>query len=488
MRYAILSDIHANWQAWNAVLLDIGSSRVDRVVCLGDIVGYGPQPANVLESVYKHVHHVVLGNHDAAVCGVLDENLFNDDAAELVRWTRQQLNAKALAFLKSLPLTLSGPSMRCVHGDLGAPAAFHYIIDPEDALPTWKSKPDNLIFVGHSHDPAIFLLGQSGTPHRVAPQDFELETGKRYIVNVGSVGQPRDRDTRASYCIYDTNTQSVYWRRLPFDLDAYRADLVQAGLDPAASHLLSRDPRKTIPPIRELLSFSPPRHAKDGAKDVVEVAQMKVLQRKVKRWKHLAAGLTVTGLAAIATLGGVVRHTTRARTITPPLSMAIEPPARPAPEQNILSFPGHAAATPDSIAGWTVHLGNRHSQSVRWHPDDNGYFVLTAANSRDPLRLESPRIHVAHNMKFCVEAMVHMDNNATGTVATDITLWKKLGDSLQCVEHVAGSHPNIRRKDGWRQAKQTFEIPADGHSITVAIEARLTGQAHIKNITLIRKD
>ena len=95
MRYAIVSDIHANLQAWNAVLLDIRSSGVDKILCLGDLVGYGPQPAETLQSLYEHVDHFILGNHDAAACGKLDASYFNDGARELIEWTREQLNPES---------------------------------------------------------------------------------------------------------------------------------------------------------------------------------------------------------------------------------------------------------------------------------------------------------------------------------------------------------------------------------------------------------
>ena len=145
MRYAIVSDLHANLPAWTAVLLDLRSLDADRIICLGDLVGYGPQPAEVLRSVYAEVNHVVLGNHDAVVCGKLDGSLFNETARQIILWTRDRLNAQALRFLRSLPLSLRGGGFRCAHGDLADPAAFRYVIDPADAAPSWSAVEDRLL-------------------------------------------------------------------------------------------------------------------------------------------------------------------------------------------------------------------------------------------------------------------------------------------------------------------------------------------------------
>ena len=126
MRFAIVSDLHSNLQAWNAVLLDIRSQKLDRIICLGDVVGYGPDPAEVLRSVHANVNHLVLGNHDAVVCGKMDETLFNESARQIIDWTRGQLNREARRFLGSLPLSLDAGLFRCAHGDFSEPGAFNH--------------------------------------------------------------------------------------------------------------------------------------------------------------------------------------------------------------------------------------------------------------------------------------------------------------------------------------------------------------------------
>ena len=488
MRFAIVSDIHANLQAWKVVLLDIGSSRVDRIICLGDIVGYGPNPAEVLESVYKHAHHVVLGNHDAAVCGKLNEELFNDAAAGIVRWTRGQLNRDAMQFLESLPLTLNGDGFRCSHGDFSTPAAFRYVIDPDDATPSWDAVDEPLLFVGHSHQPGIFILGASGTPRHVPPQDFALEPGKRFLVNVGSAGQPRDGDARACYCIYDTDEQSIYWRRIPFDLDAYRRNLEAAGIDAAASYFLKADPLKKTPPVREMLSFRPPEHENEHAHNVVEVAEIALLNRVVTRWKRFTA-LAVSGIILTGAMtGGIAyRRHTRSLTVTPATFSVIETTA-PSKDFNLLVFSASAAATPAPITGWKIHLENCRAQRVVWNAFSTPpQFVLESSSADDALRAESPPIEVEPGMRFCLKAMFRLSPGLSGTIGTDVTLWKAdTGTTVTRVDHFAGKAPNTRRKGGWLQAKETFEIPAGGTRLTVALAGSFNGTIEVKDITMTR--
>ncbi|MBA4389292.1 MAG: hypothetical protein C0404_15075, partial [Verrucomicrobia bacterium] len=149
MRIALVSDIHSNLQAWNAVLMDIRSSRLDRIICLGDVVGYGPNPAEVLESVHANVNYLVMGNHDAVICNKIDSSQFQDSAVESLEWSRQRLGKNAVAFLETLPLCLESELFRCAHGDHSDPAAFNYVIEPEDAIPSWQAVSSNLLFVGH---------------------------------------------------------------------------------------------------------------------------------------------------------------------------------------------------------------------------------------------------------------------------------------------------------------------------------------------------
>lgn len=237
MRYAIFSDVHANEAALGAVLADAADARAEKLVSLGDVVGYGPDPVAALERVYRAAHVCLAGNHDDAVSGRFPVEDFTSFAAAAVARHRAALAPAARDWLRHLPHVCafegSAGAFACAHGEFAHPARFDYVLEPRDALASWRARPEPLLFVGHSHRPGIFVLGPSGEPHALEPEDFALEPGKRYLVNVGSVGYPRSGDCRSTYCLYDDGTGSVFFRSLPFDLEDYRAKMNGQGLDEA---------------------------------------------------------------------------------------------------------------------------------------------------------------------------------------------------------------------------------------------------------------
>ena len=254
MRYAILSDIHANAAALRAVLADAQDMRAERVVCLGDVLGYGPEPVAALETVYARAHVCLAGNHDDAVCGRCSTEDFNDIAAKAVKRQRGMLTDSARAWLERLPYVCEMDGFACAHGDFSDPQAFNYILEPEEAMPSWEVRGEQLLFVGHTHRPGIFVIGGSGTPHRLEPADFVLEDGKRYIVNVGSVGYPRSGLCRSFYCIYDDRSRTVFFRSLPFDLEGYREKMGGEGFD-EAPWVTARANERAVPCVRNGADF-----------------------------------------------------------------------------------------------------------------------------------------------------------------------------------------------------------------------------------------
>ena len=192
MKYAVISDLHANESALRRVLADAKSHGADRVVCLGDIVGYGPLPAETLALARKSCVATVAGNHDDAVCGRHGDDTFTGLARDAVRRHREALQPADIAWLKSLPYTCEFGRAVAAHGDLFDPQKFYYVENESDAAATFDATDAQLVFVGHTHVPAIFLVGRSGNVYKTEPQDFTLEDGKRYIVNPGSVGYPRE--------------------------------------------------------------------------------------------------------------------------------------------------------------------------------------------------------------------------------------------------------------------------------------------------------
>ncbi len=486
MRYAIVSDLHANLQAWNAVFLDLRSNAADCVICLGDLVGYGPQPAEVLQAVHQHVDHLVLGNHDAVVCGKLDEELFNDTARDLIRWTRTQLGANAVRFLGTLPLTLAGEGFRCTHGAFANPAAFPYVLTPDDALESWQQAPEPLLFVGHTHEPALYVIGASRTPHRIEPQDFEIEPGKRYLLNVGSVGSPRDGDARAAYCLYDTDQRAVYWRRVPFDLDAFRDAVRTAGIPDTASYFLHHDPRLGRRPIRELLSFSPPATPEKAVQGAVQVQTITRLRRHVRAWR---TGFVLVLMAAVlaGALGGhaLWRHRTRALTIVPPVLEQID--ARTAASgQNLTPLPDAPGNVGQPIPGWTVRLGNRYRQSARVVRSEDGTpaVELTSSDSADPVALISPPIAVEPGLAFYPDALFRKENGFAGSVALGVTLTRQVNGRTEQVEQFYVKEPNQAKPGGWMRAREKFEIPAGGSTIQFQVRGTFCGAVIVKSLEL----
>lgn len=485
MRYGIVSDIHANLQAWNAVLLDIRSCNVDRIICLGDTVGYGPNPADVLKSVYADIDHFVMGNHDAAVASRIGSDLFNAQAQQSIAWTRTRLNREALRFLGCLPLTLNGGGFRCAHGAFAAPGTFPYLIDAADALPSWQCVHEQLLFVGHTHWPVIFVTGASGTPHVVPPQDFVCEDGKRYIVNPGSVGQPRDGEARASYCVYDTADQSVRWRRVPFDLDAYRGALAAAGVPASMSCFLRHDPRRGRPPLREILNFSPSALPERGVRGAVEVQDISALQRKVARWKTLTAILLAAGMLLAGCAGWIWwRFAGRAETIPSPALLAVD--ARHLPAGAVLAeIPAATVAVNRPVHGWTLHLGHRRRQTVAVEGDGGEPVVrLHSTTASDPLVLASSPVRVSQGMRICMEGRFRKSPDFKGDVALVVSLRRTLDGEYDATDLFRVKQPNPPRSGHWGQARQTFELPARSDTVTFSVRGAFTGTVEVKDLRL----
>ncbi len=280
MRYAIISDIHANLHAWNAVKEDIESQGIEALVCLGDIIGYGPRPAETLDSVCAMANYIVLGNHEAVIEGSFDRSQFNDEAWKMIEWTGKQLNQDTGKFFEQLPLVVELDAGICrtlfVHGSSCQPEAFNYILDEESALKAWEGCESTLVFAGHTHETALFILDGElvSTPK---PADFSIEPGRKYIVNVGSVGMPRESDCRASYCIFDTDSGSVYFRRVSYDFEAYRKDVLDIiGESEQSRHVLCYFKESQAIPVREQLDFIPATESQLLARPVVHAERVSI--------------------------------------------------------------------------------------------------------------------------------------------------------------------------------------------------------------------
>ncbi len=229
MLYAIISDIHSNLEALNAVLEDAQQEGAGAYLCLGDIVGYCADPRPCIDKIRQLPAKIVAGNHDWAVCQKTNIEYFNSHAREAALWTMDQITSEDVKFLSSLPLVYRGTSFSLVHASLNVPDAWEYLFTEEDASYTFELLQEKILFIGHSHVPLIFTL-QDGEVGKTQALDFSLESQTKYIVNVGSVGQPRDRDTRASYCLFDDEQGSVRFRRVPYDFRKTQSKIRKAGL------------------------------------------------------------------------------------------------------------------------------------------------------------------------------------------------------------------------------------------------------------------
>jgi putative phosphoesterase len=240
MRYLLVSDLHSNDEALSAVLSRVKRKKFDRVVCLGDFVGYAADPNKVLDRfrTLPRTTIAIRGNHDKVVAGVDAGDMFNPPALYAARWTSERLSTENLEFLRRLPLgplVVDNQFVACHGSPLDEDA---YIFSDFDASMNFVQMHRlaaglDLCFFGHSHIPSVFTLEPSGIKVeavRGSRARLKLEPGKRYLINPGSVGQPRDRNPKASYAIFDAAERVVYFDRVAYDVESTRRKIHRAGL------------------------------------------------------------------------------------------------------------------------------------------------------------------------------------------------------------------------------------------------------------------
>ena len=204
------------------------------MLCLGDLVGYGADPGPCIDAVGERAVAMVGGNHEHGAAGLMSLDWFNPVARAAALWTRTQLAPAALSWLGALPLTTVVGDATLVHASPSHPEEWDYLMSAEDGFGVFGAFETRLCFVGHSHRPGVWSLGSSGPAHegRFAawPVEVALEDGRRYLVNVGSVGQPRDRDPRAAYAVWDVEARRVEIRRVTYDHRDAARRILAAGL------------------------------------------------------------------------------------------------------------------------------------------------------------------------------------------------------------------------------------------------------------------
>lgn len=237
MKYAIIADIHANLEALQVVLEDIKRENCTHYACLGDVVGYNANPKECLDIVRSMGMPCVKGNHDEYCSIETDLEGFNPAAAEAINWTRRHLTEEDRQWLRDMKYIRLVANFSLVHATLDGPQRWGYVFDRLAAAASFTYQNTSVCFFGHTHVPVAFIrdsVVRGGTYSK-----FRVEPGRKYFINVGSVGQPRDGNNKAAYVIYDLNEGSIELRRLDYDIPATQKKILAAGLPPRLAERLA---------------------------------------------------------------------------------------------------------------------------------------------------------------------------------------------------------------------------------------------------------
>lgn len=230
MRYGIISDIHGNLEALEAVWSNLQEEDIQRIFFLGDIVGYGPDPNRCIEKIREIAHALIAGNHDHAVVGLTDIKYFNPYARKAIEWTITEMTEENLAYLRSLPLLLQADGMTLVHSSPKEPKEWYYIATLNEAEENLDYFSDPTCLIGHSHQPFVVVCDIHKRCFVEQGPIIQLKDEYRYIINAGSVGQPRDGDPRACYVIIDKDKKEIRFNRITYDYRITQDKMRRAGL------------------------------------------------------------------------------------------------------------------------------------------------------------------------------------------------------------------------------------------------------------------
>ena len=221
MRTAIISDIHSNLEALSAVLYDIETLNIDEVICIGDVIGYGPNPNECINLVSKKCPDILLGNHDAAALDTLSTQNFNINAKRAIEWTNEQLTPDSRSFIEGLPMVKINGEKTFVHSTPYEPKMWYYITSVEEAAFNFQFFNTKFCFVGHTHIPITISIDKNLNINVSQEEfiDFDKDDDTHYLINVGSVGQPRDRNPKASYGVLDMEANTFTIRRVEYDIE-----------------------------------------------------------------------------------------------------------------------------------------------------------------------------------------------------------------------------------------------------------------------------
>lgn len=239
MKYAIFSDMHGNLEAYTAVLNEMRKEGPSRYICAGDIVGYGADPSECIRLTKEIDPVIVCGNHDWAAVGKTSIEYFNEYAKRAVLWTSSALTAEEKGYLEALDLVHVDQEISLVHGTLMRPESFDYVFNAGTAYAVLDMMKTRVGIIGHTHVPAIYSL-EDGKLDRTPGSIKQMSRGGKYLINVGSIGQPRDGDPRAAYCIWDIDTDTIEIKRVQYDIGKAQRKMLDAGLPERLAHRLMR--------------------------------------------------------------------------------------------------------------------------------------------------------------------------------------------------------------------------------------------------------
>lgn len=230
MKFAVISDIHSNLEALTAVLKDIEKHKVDAIHCLGDVIGYGCDPKACLDMVNKNCEIKLMGNHEYLILGLISQDNCNSSAQASYQWTLKQITDYELALIEEFQMKSVYEDCLLVHSSPFKPEEWHYIVNSQQAELAFENLNEKFCFFGHSHLPMIFVENKDNLPRMKVGHDFIMDPDYRYLVNVGSVGQPRDKDPRASYVIVDTEEWEVLFKRVEYDIISAQNKMKEAAM------------------------------------------------------------------------------------------------------------------------------------------------------------------------------------------------------------------------------------------------------------------
>jgi predicted phosphodiesterase len=228
LKLGFIADIHSNVEALDAVLSVLEKENVDRTICLGDVVGYGPDPNACVEKILKSADVVIAGNHDRAAVGMAPLEHFNDDARTAIEWTREALVSPSSEILAGLPLVYEEDDMLAVHATPNEPAKWHYLFSEAEIIANLEALTLPYCFIGHSHVPVVFVLNADHGVQIQSAEEVRFEAGKKFLINVGSVGQPRDGDPRAAVGILHDGR--FFLKRVQYDVERVQQKMQKLSL------------------------------------------------------------------------------------------------------------------------------------------------------------------------------------------------------------------------------------------------------------------